>query len=58
MTDVHNSLRNVLPGSIELLDVSPDYVNLAAFARDVIDIRELLLQMLAGLPIDDLAVTE
>lgn len=58
ITDVHQSLRNVLPGSVELLDVSPDYVNLAALARDVIDIRELLLQILTGLPIDDIAVTE
>lgn len=58
ITDVHNSLRNLLPGSLELLDMSPDYVNIAALARDVIDIRELLLQLLAGLPIDELAVTE
>ncbi len=58
ITDVHQSLRNILPSSIELLDMSPDYVNLAALARDVIDIRELLLQILTGLPIDDFSVTE
>ncbi len=58
ISGIYNSLRNVLPGSVELLDVSPDYVNLAALARDVIDIREILLQILAGLPMDNLAVTE
>lgn len=58
ITDIYNSLQSVLPASIELLDVSPDYVNLAALARNVIDIRELLLQMVAGLPMNDLIVAE
>lgn len=58
ITDVHQSLRNILPASLELLDMSQDYVNLAALARDVIDIRELLLQILTSLPIDDIAMTE
>lgn len=58
ITEVQQSLRNSLPASVELLDMSPDYINIAALARDVIDIRELLLQILTGLPIDDIAVTE
>lgn len=58
ITEVQQSLRNSLPGSVELLDLSQDYVNMTALARDVIDIRELLLQILTGLPIDDIAVTD
>jgi hypothetical protein len=58
ITDVYQSMRNVLPASVELLDVSTDYVNLAALARDVIDIREMLLQIVTGLPIDDVTVTD
>jgi NADH:ubiquinone oxidoreductase subunit 6 (subunit J) len=58
VTDVQNSLRSVLPESVELLDVSPQYVELAAIARDLVDIRELLLAVLAGLPMNDLTVTE
>lgn len=53
ITDVYQSMRNVLPASVELLDVSTDYLNLAALARDVIDIREMLLQIVTGLPIDE-----
>jgi len=58
ITNVHQAMQNLMPGSIELLDVTPDYVNLASLARDVIDIRELLLQIITGLPIDDLAVSD
>lgn len=53
ITDIHNVMRNVLPGGVELLDVVPDYLNLAALSRGVIDMREILLQMAAGLPMDD-----
>ena len=58
ITSIQNSLQSVLPASMELLDVSPDYVNITALARDVVDIRELLLQMIAGLPMDDSIVAE
>ena len=58
ITSIQNSLQSVLPASMELLDVSPDYVNITALARDVVDIRELLLQMIAGLPMDDVIVAE
>lgn len=51
--DLHNVMRNVLPGGVELLDVVPDYLNLAALSRGVIDMREILLQIAAGLPMDD-----
>lgn len=58
ITNVYQSLRNVLPASVELLDVSSDYANVAALARDVIDMRELLLQILTGLPLDEKAELE
>ncbi len=52
ITDIQDSLKSVLPDSIELLEISPDYVILAALARDVVDLRELLLKILASLPIN------
>ena len=56
ITDIQGSLKGVLPDSIELLEISPDYVILAALARDVVDLRELLLKILASLPIDAVTV--
>ncbi len=58
MTDLHNVLLYVLPQSLELLDVSTDFTILSSMVRDVTDIRELLLQILAGLPIDALVMGE
>ncbi len=53
LTALHQALDKVLPASAELLDLSPHYINLSALARDVIDVRELLLQVVAGLPINN-----
>jgi hypothetical protein len=56
ITELRNVMRAELPDSAELLDISTDYINLAALTRDVIDIRELLLKILASLPLDEYAV--
>lgn len=58
VTEIYNSVSGVLPPSIELLDLSPHYVHLAALVRAVVDSRKALLNIIAALPIDDLAVQQ
>ena len=53
---LQNTLQTVLPDSLELLDVSPDYIVISALARDAIDMRNMLLKILADLPLDDRVV--
>jgi len=53
ITEIQNVMHSVLPGSVDLLDISPDYVSLSAIARDVVDIRELLVKLIAGLPVGE-----
>src|SRR5262249_28366471 len=50
ITTLENTLRNVLPTHLELLDLSPDYVVLTTFVRDIKDIRQILLQLVTSLP--------
>ncbi|SRR5579883_1098977 len=45
MAALEQAVRHILPGRLELLDISPDYVRLAALVRDMKDIRQLLLQL-------------
>lgn len=42
--------RQFIPKNIEFLDISPDYITLAAIIRDIKGIRDTLLQLLAALP--------
>lgn len=39
-----------IPSHLELLDISPDYVNLTATIRNLKDTRETLLQLVSALP--------
>lgn len=50
ITDLENALHNVVPNNLELLDISPDYITLTALVKDIKDLRELLLQLIAALP--------
>lgn len=50
ITVLENNLRIVVPHTIELLDISPDYLTLTAFVRDIKDMRGLLLQLVMALP--------
>lgn len=43
-------LNEIVPGNLELLDVSPEYVSFTALVRDIKDMRQLLLQLLMSLP--------
>lgn len=50
MIELENTLRKIIPGSLELLDISPDYVTLTALVRDIKDMRKILLELVAALP--------
>jgi hypothetical protein len=50
MTALEKTLNQFIPGSLELLDISPDYMILTALVRDLKDLRELLLQLVLALP--------
>lgn len=50
ITKLENALHEVVPQQLELLDITPTYVRLTALVRDIRDLRELLLQLIAALP--------
>lgn len=50
ISTLENFTRCMVPKQLELLDISPDYVALTAFVRDMKDIRELLLKLVMALP--------
>jgi hypothetical protein len=52
VTELQQALRMAMPDSLELLDVTPDHVTISALARDVMDMREILLAIITNLPID------
>lgn len=51
MTKLEDTLRTIVPGNLELLDISFDYVMLTACVRDIKDMRQILLQLVMALPI-------
>lgn len=50
MKDLESQLQKTIPTHLELLDLSPEYLVLTAFVRDLKDMRELLLQLVMSLP--------
>lgn len=50
ISELEKVLQNTIPVNLELLDISPDYVHITAFVRDIKDLRELLLQLIMALP--------
>lgn len=50
ITMLENGLHQIVPNSIELLDISPDYLQLTALVRSVKDMRQVLLAMISALP--------
>lgn len=50
IAELEETLRRNIPASLELLDISPEYVKLTAFVRDIKDLREILLQLVLALP--------
>jgi hypothetical protein len=47
---LEEEVKQRIPPGLELLDISPDYINLAAIVRDIKDLRQTLLQLIAALP--------
>lgn len=50
IVELENAAQRFVPGSLELLDISPDFITITAFVRDIKDLRELLLQLVMSLP--------
>ncbi|MBA3661228.1 MAG: hypothetical protein H0W64_05850 [Gammaproteobacteria bacterium] len=50
LIELENELKKYLPQSLDLLDLSPDYLTATAVVRDLKDIRHELLQLLLTLP--------
>jgi hypothetical protein len=50
VVELEKALHREVPANLELLDISPDYVILTAFVRDIRDLRESLLQLVMALP--------
>ena len=50
MLALEKTLNRVVPNTMDLLDISPDYMIFTAMVRDLKDIRGLLLQLVMALP--------
>lgn len=50
LIDLKVVLQRNVPVSVELLDLSTDYINLTAIVSEIKDLRGLLLQLVAALP--------
>jgi hypothetical protein len=58
MADLEKAVHNVMPDNIEVLAVSPQFLAIAAFVRDMKDLRGLLLQLVMALPVEKEGVLE
>ncbi len=50
MTELENTLRRIVPASLELLDIADEYVALTALVHAMKDMRKFLLQLMGTLP--------
>jgi len=50
MVALEKTLNDVTPGNLDLLNLSTDYITLAALIRDLKDLRGILLQLFMALP--------
>lgn len=50
IAELEKTLQQVVPSTLELLDISPYYLTLTAFVRDLKDLRTILLQLVMSLP--------
>lgn len=51
IAQLEKTLQNLLPENIEFLNISPQYMTLTAYVRDIKDMRQLLLQLVMSLAI-------
>jgi hypothetical protein len=54
MANLEKVLQGMMPNDIEALTISPDFLVITAFVRDLRDLRKLLLQLVAALNISSL----
>lgn len=50
ITVLEDALQRLVPSSLELLDMSQEYVQMTAIVRNVKDLREVLLLLINGVP--------
>jgi len=50
VTDLEERLRQIIPQNLALLDLSPSSLRVASLVRDIKEVRQVLLQLLASLP--------
>ena len=50
IAELEKAAQRFIPGHLELLDISQDYITLTAFIRNIKDLRRLLLQLVMALP--------
>lgn len=50
MTELEKNLQQIVPDNVDLLDLSPDYLTLTTYVRDIKDMRGILLQLVMSLP--------
>lgn len=48
--ELEKALHRIVPDNIEVLDISPNFLLITAFIRDMKDLRGLLLQLVMALP--------
>lgn len=56
IAELEKRLHEIIPGSLELLDISPDYLLLTALVRKIKDLRQLLLKLVMSLPTNVVAL--
>lgn len=49
ITELEEALQKIVPNNVELLDLAPQYVTLTALAREIKDLRRLLLHLATSL---------
>ncbi|MBV9576646.1 MAG: hypothetical protein JO149_08480 [Gammaproteobacteria bacterium] len=53
IAELENKLQLIVPASLELLDVSVDYLRLTLLVRHIKDLRQLLLKLILALPVTE-----
>lgn len=51
IAQLEKTLQGLLPDNLEFLEISPQYMTLTAYVRDIKDMRQLLLQLVMSLAI-------
>lgn len=52
IAELEKAVHAIVPNSLETLALSPDYLGMTAFLRDMKDLRGLLLQLVMALPVE------